>query len=382
MCSDDLLWLVWAAGEYVEATGDRSLLAEKVPYLFSKPLDSGEHERYESVSAGEIFESVYDHCVKAAERFIIRGVGTHGLPLILGGDWNDGMNRMGEKGRGESVWLAWFGAMTLKRFADICEFPEIQRKYREYSEKLVSAAENVYNGNWYPRGYDDSGNPVGCPENEECRIDSISQSFAVFADANPERARRALENALKYLVDRENRIVKLFDPPFQKREGIGYISAYPPGIRENGGQYTHAAVWLASACFKAGMAGWGYRLLDMLLPEKRDLSIYRAEPFVLAADVYSEPPVIGQGGWSWYTGAAGWYRRTVIKDLLGISVHGGKLFVKPNVPKDWKEFECVIRYRKTLYRVKAKRETETREEINEGILLIDDGKIHEITVPV
>jgi cyclic beta-1,2-glucan synthetase len=163
---------------------------------------------------------------------------------------------------------------------------------------------------------------------------------------------------------------------------MGYIASYPPGVRENGGQYTHAAVWLASACLKAGMTGWGYRLLDMLLPEHRDERQYRAEPFVLAADVYSEPPLVGQGGWSWYTGAAGWYRRTVIYDLLGITAYGGKLHIKPNVPKEWQKFECTIRYGSAIYNITAKREAETREEISEGIPLLDDGKTHNITVSI
>jgi cyclic beta-1,2-glucan synthetase len=381
-CSDDYMWLVWAVGEYVRATGDRSILYEEVAYLSSKPLESGEHERYEWVCVTETKESVLEHCARAAELFIKRGVGAHGLPLVLGGDWNDSMNRMGEKGRGESVWLAWFGALSLKRFAELLEEGERRERYSEYAKKLVLAAENVYNGEWYPRGYDDGGLPVGSPENEECKIDSISQSFAVFAGADRGRARRALENALKALVDDENRIIKLFSPPFEKREGMGYIASYPPGVRENGGQYTHAAIWMASACFKAGMAEWGYKLLDMLLPQNRDPAKYRVEPFVLAADVYSQPPLAGQGGWSWYTGAAGWYRETVINDLLGITLRGGRLFIKPNIPSDWPGFECAIRYGGALYQISVSRGAKQSKGIEEGILLIDDGEIHEITVSV
>ena len=337
-CSDDLIWLPWAVCEYLDATGDDSLLNESRPWLDSEPLAPTEPSRYEPARYDGTEATVLEHAALALRLVIRRGVGEHGLPLMLAGDWNDGMDTVGIEGRGESVWLAWFFAHTARRFAAVLD----RQGDRHGAAALLSAASRIgraadraWDGAWYLRGWFDSGAPLGSAKGRGCRIDSLAQSWAAMcAEASPERVQKALDSALERLFDRETGLVKLFDPPFgDGAERAGYISSYGPGFRENGGQYTHGAIWLAMACLRTGRREEGLALIRALLPGR---SVeYGAEPFVLAADVYSNPDRLGQAGWSWYTGSAGWYFRVVTRELLGLSIRDGKLYAEPRVPEGW-----------------------------------------------
>ena len=312
-CSDDLIWLPWAVCEYVDKVGDADILNETAPYLRSEKLAEGEATRYEA-AVPEGAGTVLEHAALALRLVIRRGVGRHGLPLMLAGDWNDGMDTVGIEGRGESVWLAWFFAHTARRFAKLLE--ESGDKHGaaallSAASRLGRAADRAWDGQWYLRGYFDDGSPLGTANGHGCRIDSVAQSWAALcAEASPERVDMALDSALERLFDRESGLVKLFDPPFgEGAERAGYIASYGPGFRENGGQYTHGAIWLAMACLKRGRRDEGLEILKAVLPKGTER--YGAEPYVLAADVYSNPDRPGQAGWSWYTGSAGWFFRTV-----------------------------------------------------------------------
>lgn len=346
-CSDDLLWLPWALCEYVEKTGNTALCDESVPYLDSPPLSETEHDRYElALQSGES-GSVLEHARRALDCVLSRGEGSHGLLLMLGGDWNDGFGSVGKQGKGESVWLTWFFAHTALRFAALLD--RLGRadgeKYRQYARRFGTAAEQSWDGAWYRRGYYDDGTPLGSAENSYCQIDSIAQSWAVFSQcASPERRSQALSSALDRLFDREHQIVKLFDPPLPPEETkAGYISGYGPGFRENGGQYTHAAIWLAQACFRENRPDDGWKILQALWPEGKDLNVFEGEPFVIPADVYSNPNALGKSGWTWYTGSAGWYFRVFAEDLLGLKMENGMLTIAPNLPGSWSGYSAVFR---------------------------------------
>lgn len=318
-CSDDLLWLCWALCEYVEATGDLTLCAEKAPYRASPPLGESERDRYETPELAGLSESVLDHALRALMHCVSRGFGQHGLPLMGSGDWNDALSDCG----GESVWLAFFLCYCARSMAKLlarCGREAEARRCRLLGEKMLDAAEGCFNGRWYERAYPAHGDLSRGGR----RIDSIVQSWAVFCGAK--HADTALEHALCRLVDGERSLVKLLDPPFSAdEERFGYIACYGEGCRENGGQYTHAAVWLARACFLAGRADAGREILSMLLPESRDAARCGAEPYVLPADVCAAPGREGEAGWTWYTGSAGWYFRTVTENLLGLRRREGRI---------------------------------------------------------
>jgi len=354
-CSDDLLWLPYALCLYVERTGDRSILEETAPYLTSPLLGESEHERYEEPRRSEKSASVLQHAVDAALLVIRRGTGRHGLLFIGTGDWNDGMNLVGARGEGESVWLTWFAIIVFRRLAAICQernMPGVAATLLEKAEEYYKAAEASWDGAWYRRGYYDSGAPLGSCASDECQIDSIAQSFAVFAGADPEKARTALESSLERLYDRENRVVRLFDPPFSHGGSVpGYIKGYSPGFRENGGQYTHGAIWLAMALLRAGMKEEGLEITRALSPLGRPLEVYRTEPYVIAADVYWAQGQMGRGGWTWYTGAAGWYRRLVIEELLGLTVRNGVLHVCLRLPSGFGGYRAAWRHEGKTYEI-------------------------------
>ena len=335
-CSDDLLWLVWALCEYVEATGDTDICALEVDYVNSPLLSATEHDRYETPECSDQSASVLDHARSALERCIARGFGGHGLPYMLSGDWNDGLDDSG----GESLWLGWFFAFCAERFASLLNMlgKPNSKRYRELARSTANAANEGWNGQWYLRGYLADGSAMGGVE----RIDSIAQSWAALSGmADTDRAKIAVCSALQRLADEEHGLVKLFTPPYSPDERYpGYISSYGEGFRENGGQYTHGAIWLAMSCYACGMPEAGRRILEMILPENLDPARYQAEPFVIAADVYSAPGHEGEAGWSWYTGSAGWYLRAAAECMLGIRLRGGQLHIAPppNAP------HCRIRW--------------------------------------
>jgi cellobiose phosphorylase len=267
-------------------------------------------------------------------------VGEHGLCLIGTGDWNDGMDKLGANGQGESVWLTWFLSLVLEEFSDLCG-EQRRERYQQVSKRLAERANQAWDGGWYRRAYDDQGTPVGSRISPECQLDSIAQSFSVFApNPDPERGKQAVQAAIDRLYCRKTGTVALLTPPFQAWREVGYISAYPGGIRENGGQYTHAAVWLAMAAFRTGEKEQGFQLLKTLLPEEKDNAIYQGEPYVLAGDVSTAPDRKGRAGWTWYTGAAAWFCRGATEELLGLRIREGNLFLRPQLPSHWHGYEA------------------------------------------
>jgi cellobiose phosphorylase len=318
--SDDRLWLPFAALHYATATGDLGVLDEQVAFLSGRPLEPHEHEAYERPSISPEQASLYDHCVRAIE--ISLATGAHGLPLMGTGDWNDGMSLVGADGRGESVWLGWFIVSILRPFADIAEArgdSERAVRYRGTATVFTKAIEAAWDGEWYRRAYFDDGTPLGSRENTECQIDAIAQSWSVISGSgDPARARQAMESVNRRLVREADRLVLLLTPPFDSMEpSPGYIRGYLPGVRENGGQYTHAALWNVLAFARLGDGDRAWELFALLNPVNHgrtpdEVARYRAEPYVVAADVYSVPPHTGRGGWTWYTGSAGWMYRVGI----------------------------------------------------------------------
>ncbi len=363
--SDDVVWLAHAVDEYITATGDKSFLDEKLAFLEGPLLDANQHDSFFQPTVSEQEADLYEHAARALDLAVAR-TGPHGLPLILGGDWNDGMNRVGAKGQGESVWLGWFLAATLKSFLVYAEERGDKDRVSRWTAHLATLSEALetagWDGDYYRRGYFDDGTPLGSKESEECRIDSIAQSWSVLSgQGKPERTVKALDAAVSELVDEEAGIVRLFTPPFAKSPlDPGYIKAYPPGVRENGGQYTHAAIWLGLALARAGRASDAWRCFEILNPvnHARDAEAaerYRVEPYVVAADVYGGEAYLGRGGWTWYTGSAGWLYRFAVEGLLGISRKGNLLFVRPVLPPEWKTFEATVTIDETAYAIVVER---------------------------
>ena len=349
--SDDLLWLPYAAAEYVNQTGDSSLLHLQIPYLEGEPLREGEQERYFAPKASSERASLYEHCLRAIEH--AARFGAHGLPLIGGGDWNDGFNRVGVLGRGESVWLAQFMALTLENMQPLCRRMEdvtSQERFAARAQALRAAVDaSAWDGRWYRRAFYDDGAAMGARGAIACEIDSLPQSFATLCGMpDEERRRLALDSAVERLVDWEHGVIRLFTPPFAGKGPLpGYVAAYPAGIRENGGQYTHAAVWFCMALLREGRIDEGYALLRLLNPAEKctQESIanrYLREPYALAGDISTAKGIEGRGGWSLYTGAAGWYYRTVVEELLGIRLREGALRLEPHLPSHWHGYSATL----------------------------------------
>ncbi|NCC67293.1 MAG: hypothetical protein EOM14_03720 [Clostridia bacterium] len=339
-CSDDLLWLVWAVCDYIEATGDTAFLGENAPFLVSEPLGSDERDRYETALISAESASVLIHCKRAVNAVLARGPGSHGLLKIGTGDWNDGYDAVGANGQGESVWLTWFFCHTAERFSSLCSTvsdPDAA-KYAEAAKAFSRAANEAWDNDHFLRGYFDDGTPLGSESQPCCKIDSTSQSFAALCSwADPEKTDLALTAAAARLYDCENFLVKLLDPPFENaRPRPGYIESYGPGFRENGGQYTHGAVFLINALLQKGRSDEAVKLIEAILPEERCGKVYCAEPYVIAADVSSNSDCPGQAGWSWYTGSAGWLFRVVVQELLGIKLRWGEIVCEPRLPSSWK----------------------------------------------
>lgn len=397
--TDDLLWLPYATAAYIRATGDVSILQEKVSYLKGPLLEIKQHDIMFTPEISPMTDNVYEHCKKTIQ---ITKFGTHGLPLMGGGDWNDGMNEVGVEGIGESVWLAWFFYTVLGEFIPICnqmsDF-EYAKALEEKRIKLIQSIEqHTWDGEWYLRAFYDNGAKMGSKESDECRIDSISQSWSVISKgAGKERAYTAMQSAWRYLTREEESMSLLLMPPFDKtKNNPGYIKKYYPGIRENGGQYTHAAVWLAIATAMLGEHKRAYSLFTMLNPiritlNKRDALRYEKEPYVMIADISLSPPYTGRGGWSWYTGSAGWMYQGLVSWFLGIRKEEGYLIIDPATPADFGEFSIQYRYGSTVYEIKVENRSKGNLPIQnlmidhekvEGnrIKLNDDGKIHSVIV--
>ncbi len=400
--SDDKAWLGYVVSHYVNATGDANVLDELIPFLNGRTLGEHEHDAFFLPDLSGESVSLYEHCARALDASL--SVGTHGLPLMGTGDWNDGMNRVGEQGKGESVWLGWFLHETLARFIDYAEKRGDASRaatWLLHMTALRQALEDTgWDGAWYLRAFFDDGFSLGSASNRECRIDSIAQSWAVISKvASPERARRAMEAVDKYLVRTEDGIMNLFTPPFvASSHDPGYIKGYPAGIRENGGQYTHGVLWGIVAFAMLGNGDRAGELFSMLNPinharSRTEALRYRVEPYVACGDVYSMPPNIGRGGWTWYTGSAAWMYRTSIEYMLGIRLHGDKLTIDPVIPSSWPRFEVTLRRDDSTYEIAVENPTRRCKGVASIVLddipitsgrpeisLVRDGKVHYVRV--
>jgi len=396
--SDDMLWLPFVTADYVTTTGDQSILIEKIPFLKADPLKQEETERYSQYESTTEVYSLFEHCARALAKGSTAGI--HGLPLMGEGDWNDGMNLVGAKGRGESVWLGWFLYATLMRFATLCTLmKDDPEPYNQQAEQLSQALDtHAWDGNWYLRAFYDDGSLLGSSKNDECRIDSTAQSWAVLSGgADPVRALQAMESVNELLIKQTDQLILLLTPPFDKTlRDPGYIKGYLPGIRENGGQYTHASIWSVWAYASLGQGDRSqalYRLLNPIYHSDtlKKAARYKTEPYIIAADIYSMSPHTGIGGWTGYTGSAGWMYRLGLEAILGVSRVGNTLKINPCIPKDWPGFIINYQFGTTRYLISVKNPNGVNQGIqrvsidgkaltNNQITLSKDGKQHKVQI--
>ena len=398
--SDDFLWLPLATCHYVKHVGDTGVLDEQISFIDGRPVQPDEEAYYDLPSRSDQSATLYEHCVRAIEHGL--KFGDHGLPLIGCGDWNDGMNLVGAHGKGESVWLAFFLVHVLQEFSAVAHLRAdaafVEKCIAQVAQLKENIEKNAWDGGWYRRAYFDSGEPLGSASNLECQIDSIPQSWSVLSGAgDPKRTRQAMEAVNDRLVRREHSLIQLFDPPFDKSPlDPGYIKGYAPGVRENGGQYTHAAIWTVMAFAALGNQRRAWELLSLINPLSHGstptgIATYKVEPYVVAADVYAVAPHTGRGGWTWYTGSAAWMYRLIVESLLGLRLNVDKLLFFPCLPDEWRSFKLHYRYRDTFYHVTIKnnggREA-TRvtldgvDQLDKAIHLVDDRQEHSANVEI
>ncbi len=398
-CSDDYLWLPYVTSRYVLVTGDATILDEQVQFLESRMLAKEEHSYYDMPIRSDQTSNLYDHCIRAIEHGF--QFGQHGLPLMGAGDWNDGMDRVGSEGKGESVWLAWFLSDTLQKFKVIAELRDdkvfVERCQLQLESLKVNIEKHAWDGEWYRRAYFDDGTPLGSKENEECKIDSIAQSWAVISGAGDnKRTHQGMLEAEQRLVRRKDKIIQLFDPPFDKSDlNPGYIKGYVPGVRENGGQYTHAAIWMIMAFASMRDKKKMWELLQMVNPvhhgsTSEEIKVYKVEPYVVAADVYAVSQHTGRGGWTWYTGSAGWLYQLIVDSLLGLQRRADTLQFDPCLPEEWGDVTIRYRFKTSTYVIEMIQIEDPSEPIQvmldeklqdgNSIVLVDDGKEHHVKV--
>jgi cyclic beta-1,2-glucan glucanotransferase len=385
--SDDYLWLPYVTCRYVSCTADTGVLDEQAPFLDARPVMPEEESYYDLPNRSQESATLYQHCVRAIEHGL--KFGEHGLPLMGSGDWNDGMNLVGKEGRGESVWLAFFLYDVLRQFAELARAREdatfAERCLAEAKQLQENIEKNAWDGQWYRRAYFDNGEPLGSKTNLECQIDSLPQSWSVISGAgDPQRSRQAMNAVDQRLVRRESKLIQLFDPPFDKSPlNPGYIKGYIPGVRENGGQYTHGAIWTAMAFALMGENERAWELFALLNPMQHgatseQIATYKVEPYVIAADVYAVAPHIGRGGWTWYTGSAGWMYRLLTETLLGVHLEGNRLRITPRFPAGWTSYKIHYRHRQTVYHITINRLSAD----GTGELSLDGQTLAEETIPL
>ena len=398
--SDDLVWLAYVTYDYIKFTNDYGILDIETNYLIGEELKDGENERYDLFKKSDIKEPIYNHCIKAIKKAC--DFGENGLPKIGAGDWNDGFSNVGTKGKGESVWLGFFLYDVLIKFSEICEYKndeETKKYFIETANELKKNLNaNAWDGRWYKRAFCDDGTVLGTIHNQECKIDSIAQSWSIISNAGDEDKKyTAIESLENHLVDKNNGIIKLLDPPFENGNlNPGYIKSYLPGTRENGGQYTHGAIWAIIAETILGFGDKSVELYKMINPiehtkTKELANKYKVEPYVISADIYGANNLAGSGGWTWYTGSSSWYYICAVRNILGLKIENETLSINPCISSEWQEYEIRYKFGESIYNIKVQNPNRKCTAVEKFLLngveipekkirILDNGKVNEIQI--